>query len=161
MSRLLLAELVDTERLALSLAQQRPPDPATALVVFLQGDLGTGKTTLARTLLHALGAAGPIRSPTYTLVEHYPLTEGRAVHVDLYRLRGADELEQLGLRDELQAGVLLLVEWPERAAALLPRPDLQVTLSIAGAGRAAELHAGSAIGGVWLRAAVADFGNQI
>ncbi len=161
MSRLLLPELVDTERLALSLAQQRPPDPKDALVVFLQGDLGTGKTTLARTLLLALGAPAPIRSPTYTLVEHYPLPEGRGVHVDLYRLRGADELEQLGLRDELQAGVLLLVEWPERAAALLPRPDLHINLHIAGHGRVAELHAGSAVGGVWLRTAIADFGEQI
>ena len=162
MNRLLLPELADTERLSLSLASRRPSDPACQ-VVFLQGDLGTGKTTLARALLHALGVPGLIRSPTYTLVEHYPLDAGvgRAVHADLYRLRDADELENLGLRDELQPGTLLLIEWPERAATLLPAPDLRITLRMAGYGREAELQAGSASGGAWLRAAVAQFNNQI
>lgn len=161
MSHLLLPALADTERLAVNLARQRPPDANGALVIYLQGELGTGKTTLARTLLHALGAQGPIRSPTYTLIEHYPLDEGHAVHADLYRLRDAGELENLGLRDELQPGVLLLVEWPERAEALLPAPDLRVVLQVAGSGREVELHAGSAIGGIWLRAAIEEFRSQI
>ena len=92
-------------------------------VVELHGDLGAGKSTLARALLRALGVTGTIRSPTYTLVEQYPLTVGgMALHLDLYRIGAPGELEFLGL----DAGDirLWLVEWPERGQGALPHPDL-------------------------------------
>jgi tRNA threonylcarbamoyladenosine biosynthesis protein TsaE len=104
-------------------------------VVALSGALGAGKTTFVRGLLHALGHAGTVRSPTYTLVEPYAFGDWRVLHLDLYRLAGARDLEALGLRDELDGRTLLVVEWPERAGAALPAPDLAITLEEAGAGR--------------------------
>lgn len=126
--------------------------PDTA-VVFLRGDLGAGKSSLARAMLRALGVAGPIKSPTYTLIERYPLAVGEAVHLDLYRIAEAAELEFLGL-DELGAQARLwLVEWPERGAAQLPRPDLEIRLEVSGAGRSAELLGVSNQGRAWLERA--------
>lgn len=108
-------------------------------LVFLSGDLGAGKTTLTRSLLRALGHTGPVRSPTYTLVEPYEI-DGRAIyHLDLYRIADPGELEFLGLRDWLLPDRLLLVEWPERGAGFLPAPDLHVRLAYEGEGRRAEL----------------------
>ena len=86
-------------------------------VLTLSGALGAGKTTLVRGLLHALGHPGTVRSPTYTLVEPYAFDDWRVLHLDLYRLAGGRDLETLGLRDELDADTLLIVEWPERAGA--------------------------------------------
>ena len=120
--------------------------------MFLQGELGAGKTTLARGLLHQLGVTGYVRSPSYTLLETYHAGGLRVLHLDLYRLEGAGDLAVLGLRDELDPGTLLLIEWPERAADTLPAPDLCVTLSIAGHGRQARLEAATAPGAAWLEA---------
>lgn len=144
--RLHLADSVATERLGALLAASQPP----GAVVFLHGDLGAGKSTLARAWLRALGVAGAIRSPTYTLVEPYTLADGgRALHLDLYRIGGAEELEFLGLDD--QAGTALwLVEWPERGAAALPAPDLEVHLALSGSGRCVGLEAGTPAGTAWL-----------
>jgi len=122
--------------------------PAQA-VVYLHGDLGAGKSTLARAWLRALGVQGPIRSPTYTLVERYPIPGGEALHLDLYRIGGAGELEFLGL-DEAGAA-LWLVEWPERGAGSLPAADLQVDLQVQGAGRAVRLLAMSPAGDEWVK----------
>lgn len=123
--------------------------PARA-VVFLQGNLGAGKSTLARAWLRALGVTGAIKSPTYALVERYPVPGGEAAHLDLYRLAAAGELDFLGL-DELAAeATLWLVEWPERGAGGLPPPDLRVDLAADGAGRRAVLEAASAEGEAWL-----------
>jgi tRNA threonylcarbamoyladenosine biosynthesis protein TsaE len=133
-----------TERLGTRMAATAPV-PA---VVHLRGELGAGKSTLARAWLRALGVAGAIRSPTYTLVERYPVPGGEALHLDLYRIGDAAELEFLGL-DEAEA-VLWLVEWPERGGRGLPSPDLVVALSMEGAGRRAELSAGSPAGQSWL-----------
>ena len=102
-------------------------------VVHLVGDLGAGKSTLARGWLRALGVTGTIRSPTYTLVERYPVAGGEALHLDLYRIGDAGELEFLGLDDV--AATLWLIEWPERGAHALPAPDLRIMLEHAGAGR--------------------------
>ena len=147
MSTHLLADEHATAALAQALASTRP-QPA---VVFLHGDLGAGKSTLARAWLRALGVTGPVRSPTYTLLERYPLSAGgEAVHLDLYRIGDAAELEFLGL-DEFEP-VLWLVEWPERGRAGLPVPDLEVFLAIDGTGRRAELVAGSDAGVRWLEA---------
>ena len=133
-----------TEALGQALARTRP----AVAVVHLLGDLGAGKSTLARALLRALGVAGAIRSPTYTLVERYPVEGGEAWHLDLYRIGDAGELEFLGLDEG--AAVLWLVEWPERGGAALPRADLQVDLSVEGNGRAARLVAASPQGQQWL-----------
>lgn len=146
-----------TLALGAALARSLPRGAPDALVVYLQGDLGSGKTTLARALLRQLGVQGTVRSPSYTLLESYELGGLLALHLDLYRLREPGELEQLALRDLLQAGVLLLVEWPERAPGLLPAPDLDIELSIpAGEGAAAQLartarlDTGSPTGQRWL-----------
>lgn len=123
--------------------------PSTA-VVFLSGDLGAGKSSIARAMLRRLGVAGPVKSPTYTLVERYPLAKGEAVHMDLYRIAEAAELEFLGL-DDLAAQVRLwLVEWPERGSSALPRPDIEIRLTVSGSGREAELLGLSGAGEAWL-----------
>lgn len=124
--------------------------PARA-VVYLHGDLGAGKSTLARALLRALDVTGTIRSPTYTLVEQYPLPAGgMALHLDLYRIGDPGELEFLGL-DPAETR-LWLVEWPERGHGGLPAVDLDVVLAVEGEGRRCQLQARSAIGEAWLDA---------
>jgi len=115
-------------------------------IVYLHGDLGTGKTTLARGLLRGLGHQGKVRSPTYTLVEPYQLAAGTVYHLDLYRLGSAEELEWLGLRDMLGEKALLLIEWPERGAGMLPAADLEIHIDYAGDGRVVTLNAVSAAG---------------
>lgn len=130
--RLRLADEAATIALGRALAQALPL-PA---VVHLDGDLGAGKSSLARALLRALGVEGTIRSPTYTLVERYRTTRGEAWHLDLYRIGDAGELEFLGLEGE---PALWLVEWPARGQGALPPPTLIVRLEVDGEGRAAEL----------------------
>ena len=98
-------------------------------IIFLQGDLGAGKTTFARALLRGLGVAERIKSPTYSLIESYAVDAVRAHHLDLYRIADAGELEWLGLDDLMDDTSLLLVEWPERAAGALPGKDLLLQLS--------------------------------
>lgn len=140
-----LASSEATERLGALLAATRPAQA----VVQLQGDLGAGKSTLARALLRALGVTGTIRSPTYTLVERYPLADGsEAWHLDLYRVGAAGELDFLGLDEG--AASLWLVEWPERGAGALPPVDLTVRLAVAGEGRRLGLLAESETGRQWV-----------
>lgn len=146
MTSLLLADAEATVALGARLAATRPP----RAVVHLHGDLGAGKSTLARALLRALGVTGTIRSPTYTLIERYRLPEGEAAHLDLYRLGDAGELDFLGL-DELQdAAALWLVEWPERGGSGLPAPDLAIHLGVEGDGRRVVLEPRSAAGRGWI-----------
>lgn len=143
--RLWLPDAAATEALGRILAMTRP----ARAIVHLHGDLGSGKSTLARALLRALGVHGAIRSPTYTLVERYPLADGsEALHLDLYRLAAAGELEFLGL--DAGEGSLWLVEWPERGGAALPPADLRIELALDGAGRSLALFPGSACGEAWL-----------
>jgi len=111
------------------------------LLVFLQGELGAGKTTLVRGLLRALGYAGPVKSPTYTLVESYRLRGLAVHHLDLYRLGDAEELEWLGIRELLAGDALCLIEWPERGAGVLPQADLLLLLDYQGQGRRVHLEA--------------------
>ena len=140
-----------TDLLGAALAATRP---AQALLE-LQGDLGAGKSTTARALLRALGVSGAIRSPTYTLVERYPLAQGgEAWHLDLYRIGGAGELDFLGL-DEGTA-TLWLVEWPERGAGALPATDLRLELAIDGVGRRARLIPLSDSGEGWVKRAAEE-----
>ncbi len=144
--RLTLAAPTDTDLLGARLAATRP-QPA---VLALSGPLGAGKSSLARAMLRALGVTGAVRSPTYTLLERYPVPGGEALHLDLYRLGSASELEFLGLDDAGDA-VLWLVEWPERGLGVLPAFDLKVELAITGEGRSADLSALSAAGEHWLK----------
>lgn len=103
------------------------------LVVAFAGDLGSGKTTWVRAMLRGLGYGARVPSPTYTLVEHYPIGDLTVVHLDLYRLADQGELENLGLRDWLaEPSMWLLVEWPERSPALAALADLELALEIAG-----------------------------
>ena len=119
-------------------------------VVHLHGDLGAGKSTLARAMLRALGVTGTIRSPTYTLVEHYPVAGGgTALHLDLYRIGDPGELEFLGLDgDETR---LWLIEWPERGQGGLPVADLDIALVVDGDGRRCRLLPRSEAGRAWLQ----------
>ncbi len=145
MIRLRLPDAEATEWLGRALAATRP----ACAMVHLHGDLGAGKSTLARALLRALGVTGAIRSPTYTLVERYPLASGgEALHLDLYRIGDAGELEFLGL--DAADAVLWLVEWPERGSRGLLPADLRVELGVDGMARSAALLPVSPIGEAWL-----------
>jgi tRNA threonylcarbamoyladenosine biosynthesis protein TsaE len=141
-----LADAEATAALAAALAATRPAHA----VVWLEGGLGAGKSTLARAMLRALGVGGAIRSPTYTLVERYPLPGGEAAHLDLYRLGEASELDFLGLDALAAEATLWLVEWPERGRGGLPLPDLRIALAMDGVGRRAELVPESGTGERWL-----------
>jgi tRNA threonylcarbamoyladenosine biosynthesis protein TsaE len=101
-------------------------------LVFLHGDLGTGKTTLVRGLLRHLGFTGTVKSPTYTLVEPYDINGRELYHFDLYRLADPEELEYMGVRDYLSSNALCLIEWPEKAQGFLPQENLNIYLHHAG-----------------------------
>jgi tRNA threonylcarbamoyladenosine biosynthesis protein TsaE len=142
-----LARASDTEhlgaRLAAALLEDAGPDVPIKAGIHLIGQLGAGKTTLVRGLARALGIEGPIKSPTYTLVEPYRRDPITLYHFDLYRLGNGEELEYLGARDAFAEAALCVIEWPERARGWLPEPDLAVCLSVSGTGRDAEVRAGT------------------
>ena len=123
---------------------------APGLAIHLHGELGAGKTALTRALLHAAGHTGHVKSPTYTLSEPYQIMlAGRLVnviHFDLYRMASAEEFLDAGFREEFNADNICIVEWPEKAEPVLPPPDLNVFLSVAGQGRDVELQAFSDLG---------------
>jgi tRNA threonylcarbamoyladenosine biosynthesis protein TsaE len=119
-------------------------------VIHLRGELGAGKTTLVRGLLRALGHAGRIKSPTYTLVEPYTLSSLHFYHFDFYRLQSRSEWSQAGFREYFNAHSMCVVEWPERAAGLLSQPDIEVQLEFDGEMRRARLQAHTTPGAAWL-----------
>ena len=104
-------------------------------VVYLEGDLGMGKTTLVRGILRGLGYIGPVKSPTYTIVEPYELSGLEAFHFDLYRVSDAEELEFIGIRDYFSEDSLCLIEWAEMGRGILPEADLIITLGLIRQGR--------------------------
>jgi tRNA threonylcarbamoyladenosine biosynthesis protein TsaE len=138
-----------TEAMGSALARSFP-GPQHGAVVHLWGELGSGKTTCARSLLHALGVTATVRSPTYTLVDTYSVGGLTCVHVDLYRLQTLHEVDELGLRDLLGPGFLMLIEWPEKGGSAVPPADLKLQLTYAGDARAAMVSGDTATGGRWL-----------
>jgi tRNA threonylcarbamoyladenosine biosynthesis protein TsaE len=139
MIRLLIDSPAQQEKLGERLASLLTGD----CLLFLSGDLGTGKTTLARGILRGLGHSGVVKSPSYTLVEPYELAGRTVYHLDLYRVTDPHELDEFGLRDLVGDGSLMIVEWPERGATALPTPDIEIRLSHAGHARVLELSAGT------------------
>ena len=129
-----LASLEDTERLAQALVSRAP----AGTLLLLVGPLGAGKTTLVQALGRALGSRAQISSPTYTLIHEYPTPAGVLVHVDAYRLEGAEALFELGLEDYLERARLVAVEWGEGLLAAFPEA-LVVRLSLNGTQRRAQL----------------------
>lgn len=151
--RIHLADSDATERAGAAMARTL----AGGMVVALHGDLGTGKTTLVRGALRALGWTGAVKSPTYTLVEYYPFSSLYFYHFDFYRFADPNEWETAGLADCFRNDSVCLVEWPERVAGLLPPADLVVVLShapVATGGREMTL-AASTPAGERCRAAIA------
>lgn len=140
----------ETEAVGAELARTRPHGRDSLAVVYLTGDLGAGKTTLARGFLHALGVAGIVHSPSYNLMDVYETHTGPVVHLDLYRMRDPSELEPLGLRDEARPGVLWLVEWPQRGEGWLPPADLVITLAVGAGSHSITAESRSEYGQAWL-----------
>lgn len=131
-----------TLRLGRALARGMAPGQ----VVHLRGELGAGKTTVARGVLRALGYAGRVKSPTYTLVELYELSSLNLYHFDFYRFKDEEEWLSSGFRDYFNPRSVCLVEWPERAGGLLPPPDLDLHLELDGEARSASFEAHSEAG---------------
>jgi tRNA threonylcarbamoyladenosine biosynthesis protein TsaE len=143
--RLFLKGEAETEQLGRDLAKQIALS-RQGLTVFLEGDLGMGKTTFSRGVMRGLGHQGAVKSPTYTLVEPYEHLQPPAYHFDLYRVRDPEELEYMGIRDYFSGQCLCLIEWPERGQGLLPEPDIKVHLECEGEGRSAILRSCSRLG---------------
>jgi tRNA threonylcarbamoyladenosine biosynthesis protein TsaE len=148
------------ESATLALGAALAPGAANGLVLHLSGDLGTGKTTLVRGLLRALGYAGRVKSPSYTLVEPYDLSSLNLYHFDFYRFKVRTEWLSTGFREHFNPDSLCIVEWPERAGGLIAPPDLEIRLEISGSGRSAALAALSAAGEAWLESARPHFRSR-
>jgi len=122
-------------------AQRFARDLAPPLVIWLEGDLGAGKTAFARGLIHALGYSGRVKSPTYGLLEYYQLANLQVLHMDLYRISDPGELEFLGIQDLLDDATILLIEWPDKGDGWLPKPDFIFRFGYAETGRSLRLSA--------------------
>jgi len=139
-----------TDALGHCLARQLTP----GMMIYLHGDLGAGKTALTRAMLHAAGVSGHVKSPTYTLAEPYEIQLGgktvTVMHFDLYRMSSPDEFLEAGFRDVFNQSTICIVEWPENGRQVLPVPDLEIRLTVAGQGRHVELRAMSERGATCL-----------
>ena len=133
--KLFLEDTEATEKFGAQLWQQLP----IKSVIFLQGNLGAGKTTLVRGFLRAAGFLGAVKSPTYTIVESYLLNHRPVYHFDLYRLNDPEELEWMGIRDYFEQDSICFIEWPDKGQGFLPKPDRIITLTPEAEGRLVHL----------------------
>ena len=120
-------------------------------VIFLQGELGVGKTTFVRGLLHGLGHTAKVKSPTYTLIEPYSIAGKDIYHFDLYRINSEEELEGIGIRDYCDGAAICLFEWPEQGGELLPAADMVLSLMHSESGREVSIEANSSLGNAILK----------
>ncbi len=123
-----LADELATIELGNNLAKVVLNEEEQALIVYLHGDLGAGKTTLTRGFVQGMGHKGNVKSPTYTIVEPYELGNWRIYHFDLYRLSDAEELEYLGIRDYFSSNCCCFIEWPEKGAQFLSNADIEIKM---------------------------------
>lgn len=142
---------LSNEAATLAFAAQLAKVICPCLIIYLHGDLGAGKTTLVRGTLQALGYEGKVKSPTYTLVESYEIlskvySRFNLYHFDLYRFNDDEEWENTGFRDYFNAQSVCIIEWPEKAQQVLPAADINIFLTVRGAGRSIRVVANSALG---------------
>lgn len=142
---------LDDETATLACGARFSKSLQAGLVVYLHGDLGAGKTTFTRGVLHGLGHVGKVKSPTYTLVEPYQILlnekfKYKLYHFDLYRFNSEEEWEEAGFRDDFNAQTICMIEWPEKAEHVLPAADIHVQLSLYNTGRQIQFSASTALG---------------
>jgi len=149
--------ILPDEGATLALGAALAPGLEPGMVVFLSGELGAGKTTVVRGALRALGFAGRVKSPSYTLVELYTISRLHLHHFDFYRFHDPREWTEAGFRDSFNGRTVSLVEWPEKAAGHLPPPDVEISLALQDAGRLATVRAHTPAGERCVAALIRDF----
>lgn len=135
----------------MALAQRLAFQLRPGMVIYLQGNLGAGKTTLVRDILNALGYTGRVKSPTYTLLEPYQVAGLDLRHFDLYRMNNQEEWESAGFRDEFDGHNIFFIEWPDKARGLLPPADIEIVFEILPLGRSVEIHSYTTMGNACLK----------
>tara|TARA_B100000795_G_C22630149_1_gene372306 strand:- start:247 stop:705 length:459 start_codon:yes stop_codon:yes gene_type:complete len=132
--------LLSNEKNTLDLGESISAYLIKGLLIFLKGDLGAGKTTLARGIIKGLGHDGSVKSPTYSLIEQYEFDVFTLNHFDLYRFISPNEWNSSGFQEYINSHEVTLIEWPEKSAEFLPKPDLEIKLSYKNEGRIAYIN---------------------